>query len=323
VDLIDLGENRFATLPVDEILRADYPDVELIASMDHGDYLQDIFAGGMLGQDEEIVLTFNKLTEDKRFVKLMRTALQRLERVYGHPVDVEFAVEPLEEAPSRHYLLHVLQCRPLSQRLDVLNVSIPEDIPRQDIVLESLWVVPDGKAENIRYAIYIDPSVYLQETDPITRRELGRAVSRLNQRLAEEPYILLGPGRWGSVNLDLGIHVSYSDIYNTKVLVEIGLSTAGARPDLSHGTHFFNDLVESGILALGLWPDEEHSHIDWNFFRKSPNSLAKLVPEDADLAPYLRVIDIPAVSGGRLLQIYMDGDEEKAVAYLGDPLAKE
>ena len=317
VDILDLEKNSFESLPIEDILKPDYPDLDLIASVDQGDYLQDIFAGSVLNGEENLVITFNKLTKDKRFIKLMRTALFHLERSYDQPVDIEFVVEIVSTKAARDYRLHILQCRPLSQLTENLMVSIPEKISKEDIVLESNWLVSDGKSENIRYVVYLDPRAYKKVPDLVTKRELGRAVCRLNQKLKDENFILLGPGRWGSANLDLGVHVTYADIYNTKVLAEIGLSDDGGRPELSHGTHFFNDLVESRILALALWPDEEHSYINWSFFQDSPNSLAAIVPEDADLESYLRVIDIPAVTGGRLLHLYMDGEREKAVGFLG------
>lgn len=318
VDLLDLQENRFETLPVDEVLRPDYPAVDAIASVDRGDYLQEIFAGGSLDEDDYLVLTFDRLLADKRFVKLMRTALLRLERIYGHPVDIEFAVEIGQTGSIRDYRLHIFQCRPLSQRMAFLDVEIPKDIPREHILLESKWLVPDGQAEDVRYVIYVDPLAYQGIADMVTKREIGRAICRLNHTLRDENFILLGPGRWGSANIDLGVHVTYGDIYNTKVLVEIGLASDGGRPELSHGTHFFNDLVESGISVLALWPDEEHSHIDFAFFRESPNCLAEIAPEDADLAPFLRVIDVPAVATGMHLQLYMNGERERAVGFLGD-----
>jgi len=235
-------------------------------------------------------------------------------------VDVEFIVEIIPNQPRRDYQLHILQCRPLSQQTEHLVVSIPEDIPEEDILFETNWLVSDGKTENIRYVVFIDPVAYKQVPDLVIKRELGRAVCRLNQKLKDENFILMGPGRWGSSNLDLGVHVTYGDIYNTKALVEIGISEGGSHPELSLGTHFFNDLVESRILALALWPDEEHSEINWSFFRDSANSLAELVPEDKNLEAYLRVIDIAAVSNGRLLHLYMDGDQERAVAYLGQEI---
>lgn len=318
VDVIDLEQNAFETLPVDEILKSDYPDLELVASVDRGDYLEDIFAGAMLDEDDELVITFKKLTQDQRFVKLMRTALSRLEHVYEQPVDIEFTVEIMHDGPTRDYGLHVLQCRPLSQRPENAAVSVPADIPEADMLLETSWFVPDGKVENIRYIVYIDPVAYRLIPNLTIKRELGRAVSRLNQLLKDHDFILVGPGRWGSNNLDLGVHVTYGDIYNTKILAEIGVSNEGGQPELSHGTHFFNDLVESGIVALALWPDEEHTTFNWSFFRESENSLRTIAPDDEDLESYLRVIDVPAVSDGRLLHIYLNGEEEIGVAFLAD-----
>jgi hypothetical protein len=76
--------------------------------------------------------------------------------------------------------------------------------------------------------------------------------------------------------------------------------------------------VESGIFALALWPDQEQSSFNWSFFRDSENCLADISPVDAELEPYLRVIDIAAVSGDRLMHIYMNGEEDRAVGLLGD-----
>ena len=320
VDVLDLQDNCFKTLPVDEVLGPDYPDISVIASIDQDDYLQDIFAAGLLSESDDFVLTFNTLTKDERFVKLMRTALIRLQHAYGLPVDVEFAVEVLRGTTFPDYRLHILQCRPLSQRVDDFDVTIPDNIPVQDQLFTSSWLVPDGTVKNVRYVVFIDPLKYREIPDLVTKRELGRAISRLNQILAEERFILLGPGRWGSVNIDLGVHVTYGDIYNTKALVEIGIVQDHDRPELSHGTHFFHDLVETEICALSIWPDDEHGHFNWEYFRETQSCVADLSPEDAHLEPYLRVIDIPADSPARFLHLFMDGQREKAVGYIGETL---
>lgn len=316
VDVLDLEENSFKTAHFDDILRPDYPDISTIASLDKGDYLQDIFAPGMLSGDERLVLTFNVLTNDERFVRLMRTALQRLEQAYQRPVDVEFAIEVVRGTSTVDYRLHILQCRPLSQRASNFAVKIPDTISAADELFSSSWLVPDGKVENIRYAVFVDPLLYGEIPDLVTKRELGRAVSRLNQHLRDERFILIGPGRWGSTNIDLGVHVTYGDIHNTRALVEIGVVEDHNRPELSFGTHFFHDLVETEIHALALWPNGERGRFNWEFFRSSPCSLLELVPADAYLGPYLRVIDIPAAANGRLLHLFMDGRQEKAVGFL-------
>ena len=317
VDVLDLQENTFKTLPVDEVLGPDYPNIQIIASEDKGSYLQDILAPGMLSEENDLVLTFNALVKDEKFVKLTRTALMRLERAYGRPVDVEFTIEIINGS-YLEYRLHILQCRPLSQRVADIGVSLPDNILPEKILFTSNWLIPYGKVENIHYVVYVDPEKYQEVPDIVTKREIGRAVSRINQILSDESFILLGPGRWGSVNIDLGVQVSYGDIYNTQAIVEIGLVHDNRRPELSHGTHFFQDLVETGIHALALWPDEKHGSINFKYFRETPSCLNDLSPEDSILEPYLRLIDIPAQSSGQFLHLYMDGSHEKAVGFLAE-----
>jgi hypothetical protein len=139
---------------------------------------------------------------------------------------------------------------------------------------------------------------------------------RLNKRLEGERFILMGPGRWGTSNLDLGVKVTYADIYNTKVLVEIPLVREGSTAEASYGTHFFQDLVEAGIFPLPVTPGKDGAMINYKFLAESPNALAELLPDDVAYSQYVRVIDVPAVAGGCYLEIIMNGEEEQAVGYL-------
>lgn len=318
VDVIDLQENKFKTLPVREVLKGDYPFLRLIASVDKGDYLQEILSAGLIGPNDRFVLTFDALTKERKFIKLMRTALSRLQEAYQTPVDVEFTVQVLPGRPYPDYKLNILQCRPLSQRSEEELITIPRDIPEEDILFTAYKLIPDGKSTGIRYIVFVDPELYRQIPSLSTKLELGRAISRLNALLEGENFILMGPGRWGSKNIDLGVRVTYADIFNTKVLIEIGVAQDGRMPELSYGTHFFQDLVESGTYSLPLHLDEKKSCFQWSFFRESPSILAQLLPEDAYLEPYLRVIDVATVTNNRRLNILMDGINDEAIGYLGD-----
>ncbi len=315
IDVVDLEKNQFRTLPIGEILDHDYPELRYIASLDRGDYLQKIVSVGGLTAEDRFVLTFDYLTKDQKFASLMRTALARLERVYKTPVDVEFAVDVVPNYPYPDYKLNLLQCRPLSHRQEQV-VTIPKDIPEVDILFASQGLIPDGLAQQVELVIFVDPERYNQIGDNATRLELGRAIGRLNKLLEERPFILIGPGRWGSANLDLGVKVTYADIYNTKVLIEMAVAKEGKPPELSYGTHFFQDLVESGIYSLPLHLHMPGSYFDWAFFRESPNCLARLLPEDAGLAEWLQVIDVAEASHGRVLDIYMDGTTDEALGFL-------
>ena len=320
IDVIDLEDNSFKTVSIFDVLNAGYPHLRHIASINRGDYLEEIVSLGSRRGNDEYVLTFNTLVRDRRFVELMRGALQRLEATYGRPVDVEFAVDIVPNYPHTDYQLHVLQCRPLSQRSEGGPVTIPHDIPPQDILFTSHHLVPDGRADNIRYIIYIAPQTYYTIQDPTLRQELARAIGRLNKRLEDERFVLIGPGRWGSANIELGVHVTYADIFNTKVLIEMAVAHNGHMPELSYGTHFFQDLVEAGIhsLALHLGSGPESGRFDWAFFADAPNALAELLPSDAPLAGLLKVIDLAVLPGDRRLQVLMNGQREEAVGFLTD-----
>ena len=316
IDVIDLEDNEFKSLHIQDILTENYPELRYVASLDKGDYLQDILSLGSRDPHTQFVLTFNYLTKDRKFIKLMRTALQRLEATYRTPVDVEFTVEIIPNYPYPDYRLHVLQCRPLSQRGKQEKVHIPTDIPTEDLLFRATDLIPNGKAEAIRYIIFIDPTCYRGISDPTIKLELGRAVSRLNHLLENDNFILMGPGRWGSANLDLGVKVTYADIYNTKVLIEMAIPQDGNVPELSYGTHFFQDLVESGIYSLPIHLVEDKAFFNWAFFNESPNALASLSPQDDYLSDYLQVIDIAAATPNRRLTILMDGAKDEAVGYL-------
>jgi pyruvate,water dikinase len=116
--------------------------------------------------------------------------------------------------------------------------------------------------------------------------------------------------------LELGVKVTYADIYNTAMLIEIGLSDGESAPEVSHGTHFFQDLVEAEIHPLALYPGQGETVFNWRFFRRSPNALAELLPDLAEYADYVRVIDVPVVAQGRYLEVIMDDEEGQALGYL-------
>ncbi|MFL7839400.1 MAG: PEP/pyruvate-binding domain-containing protein [Candidatus Promineifilaceae bacterium] len=315
VDTINLKKNSFETIPVHDLLQSDFPDLRYVASMDRGDFVQDILSSGILAENEQYILTFNYLTRNKKFVYMMRNVLKHLENAYNLPVDVEFTLEIIPKYPQPDYKLSILQCRPLSQRKEESYVTIPAELADEDILFTAHELIPDGGAEGIRYIVFVDPLTYRTCTIP-DKHALGRAISRLNRRFENESYILMGPGRWGSTNIDLGVQVTYADIHNTKVLIEMAVAHNGQLPELSYGTHFFQDLVEAGIHSLPLHIGEEGSKFDWAFFRESPNMLARIQPEDAELERYLRVIDVASLPGNQRVNISMDGRNDRAVGFL-------
>ncbi|MBN1564898.1 MAG: pyruvate, phosphate dikinase, partial [Anaerolineae bacterium] len=210
----------------------------------------------------------------------------------------------------------LLQCRPLRQHEAEMIRPIPKNVQDTDKIFTANKQVPEGVVERIRYIVYVRPDAYHALADVQQRHEIGRVVGRMNERLKDEEFILMGPGRWGTSDINLGVKVSYADIYNTRALIEIAYSNDSGNPEMAYGTHFFQDLVEAEIFPLALFPDDADTCYAWSFFDDAPNMLADLRPEDADWAHVVTVIDVAAYTGGRLLELVMDADADQALGYL-------
>jgi hypothetical protein len=113
------------------------------------------------------------------------------------------------------------------------------------------------------------------------------------------------------------VNVTYSDINNTAVLIEIARKKGNYVPDLSFGTHFFQDLVEASIRYLPLYPDEKENIFNEEFLLKSPNALFELLPAYSNLSDIIHVIEVPKVAEGLVLRVLMNADIDMAVGILG------
>jgi pyruvate,water dikinase len=232
-------------------------------------------------------------------------------------VDIEFTADiQIQDATQPRIVVHLLQCRPHTQYESGQMAELPENIPSADKIFSGQRLVQQGVVSRIEYIVYVSPEKYSQSANPTTKLDLARIVGRLNHRLEGKTFILMGPGRWGSSNADLGLHVGYADINNTRVLVEIALPRGEGIPDVSYGTHFFQDLVEAHIYPLSLFPAERDTVFNRAFFQDTPNALAALLPQDAAYAEYVKVINVPVFTGGRYLEIVMNEEKGKALAYL-------
>jgi hypothetical protein len=162
--------------------------------------------------------------------------------------------------------------------------------------------------------VYVDPDRYLALETRQQLLEVGRAVGRLNTLLPRRRFILIGPGRWGSRgDVRLGVHVTYSDINNTAMLMEVAARRGNYVPEVSFGTHFFQDLVEASIRYIPIFPGEPG--VVWNetFLSEAPNLLASVAPEYAHLASCVRVIDVREATNGLVLRVLMNAETEEAL----------
>lgn len=320
VDMIDLKHNTFISLPVHEVLDPRYPAIRYIAQVDEGDYLTAIRTS--TADIKNMVVTFDELLKRTPFAKTIRGALATLEQIYKHPVDTEFTVEvtdPLTMTPGVN--ISLLQCRPQSRITeDEEQVSIPDDLPEESIVFSSNKMVPNGCVPNIRYVLFVVPEAYFSLPTQADRTRFERSIGQMNLLLKDEEFICIGPGRWGTSTPDLGVHVSYGDIYNSNALIELSGHEVGTSPDPSFGTHFFQDMMEAHIYPLAINLDDENAIFRRDFFYGSENQLKRWIPNADDLLMNtLKIIDVDQFARGQKLFLVMDDEQSKAVCYLKEP----
>jgi len=316
MDVLDLSANRFASKAIDDVLRAS-PDLpaDLYASR------RSALARG--GDDaprrapEGWVLTFERLLAGTAFPGEMRRMLATLRDAYEYPVDTEFTANFL---PDGRWKINLVQCRPLQVKEGGKIVDPPRRIARKSLLLETRGpIIGRSSLMRIGRVVFVDPEGYTA----VPVRERG-SVARLVGRVLHAPgpvdppdILLLGPGRWGTSTPSLGVPVSFAEIETASVICEITGVGLEVVPDVSLGTHFFNDLVESDMLYLAVHPGRGKDALNGKFLEEHRNLLPELLPDDAEWAGVVRVVDLPGSRDGRSLCLNADSFRQRAVCYMG------
>lgn len=228
--------------------------------------------------------------------------LKDLEEKLGYAVDIEFAINEGK--------LFLLQVRPLSEAANKRGVKIPE-LGDEDIIFAAKRNIPTAHVQNIEYLVYVDEVLYhnwpLQD-----RQSVARVIGKINETLKGRCFALIGPGRWGSWNPELGVPVNYAEISNCSILIEVARRKANYVPEVSFGSHFFQDLIEDNIAYLPLYPDEPGEIFNDKILSRN-SELTKILADDYynRFEDLIKVIPIHA-------EAILNGELEKAVFFLRD-----
>ncbi len=311
VDVVDLEGGGFRSVPAAEALEGmrGHGLADFVSVVERGGHLATPVGTQVAEPAADLCITFDRILRQGAFPRQIQNVLRTLERSYKTPLDIEFAYHEGR--------LFLLQCRPLLGIEERARREVPSDVPKKDRVFSANRWVNSGTVDGIRYVVLIDPRDYARLPSVDRRVELAGVVSRVNEALQDQAFILMGPGRWGSQDMRLGVRVGFADICHARALIEIARSSEGLCPEPSFGTHFFQELVEAAIHYLPLYPDDDGVLFDEGFLLRSPNALDRLVPDAADaFGDVLRVIDVEAVAPGRRLCLVMDGELQEALCYL-------
>ena len=315
VDVIDLEENKFKAITTQELFDPHYAPLRYIAQTIEDGYLSALHTNLM--NKEKLVVNFDGLLRRTNFAENMKVALNLLEEHYEAPVDTEFAIKILEPRALRPKVeITLLQCRPQSHIEENSEVRLPAKIAKKNIIFSTKRMVPRGSIPQIDYVLFVSPEGYFGIESHAERNKLERAIGHLNAALEDEFFIAVGPGRWGTSSPDLGVHISYADIYNTEALIELSGEGVGTAPEPSFGTHFFQDLMEARIYPLAIYLDDDDAIFNEAFFYETPNHVRNWINADDDVCKSLHLIKVKDFRADFHISLVMDDEQGRAVAYL-------
>ena len=198
--------------------------------------------------------TCQGLLENRKFTGLMQSVLKKLDQAYGNPVDIEYTVN-LDETGA--FVVNLLQCRPLYTGARGNVTEIPQ-LPAEDVFFHLRdSAMGSSTEEKIDVVLQIDAKAYYEYPYALKPRAAD-AVGAVNAwyRGKGKNILFMTPGRVGTSSPELGVPVSFAQISGFRGICEVSDSRAGYMPELSYGSHMFQDLVEAGIFYCALWGDD-------------------------------------------------------------------
>ena len=245
-------------------------------------------------------LLFDGLLSGTPLVGEFRTLLTALERVYGNPVDTEFTVSFSPDGATHR--INLLQCRPLHVRgTRAPAVTVPDPATPGLLLAAAGAVVGHSRVEPVDWILYVVPEAYAALPDS-ARHRVARAVGAATRALASQTartggILAIAPGRWGSRMATLGVPVNFSDISPCSAICELARMHDYLAPDVSLGTHFFGELVETNLLYFALAPGTPGNLFNEAPLLAAPDHLSAFVPGLPDqVAAALRLVRADALS---------------------------
>ncbi|MDR2696605.1 MAG: PEP/pyruvate-binding domain-containing protein [Deltaproteobacteria bacterium] len=300
-DVLDLRNNQMAEIQLEELLRLDIKtDKSLFFSVDDNTLARLRELGRGHGQSPQIA-DFKKLLTETEFPAFMRTALDRLENEYAYPVDIEFTANFTAGGDFR---FNLLQCRPLQTKGLGSAVKIPK-AKKDGVFFASTGNFMGGNARlPLDYVILVKAAEYLALSER-DKYMTARLIGTCNQKLRGKNTLLAGPGRWGTTTPSLGVPVHFRELCHMTAICEISYKKAGLMPELSFGSHFFQDIVEADIFYAAVFEGDENVIFRPERILSCDNLCNELLPGEEEQS---RVIHLAHTPG---LTLYADITSQK------------
>ena len=249
------------------------------------------------GQSREVFFISCKgLVGRREVMRNLQEMMQVIQAEYGQPVDIEFT---LNVSKGGEYMINLLQCRPLQAFVDTGKGFVPNLLPKDAISDENVILHSEGASMGtsrivpLDLIIYIDPLAYYNL--PYSKKDsVAKAVGAINWRYrrAGKHMMLIVPGRVGTTSPELGVPTTFADISEFEAICEVSVSGAGYNPELSYGSHIFQDLVEAEILYTAIFEDEHTKAYHPERLQEFPDLFPILLTEYGELSDVVHVLDV-------------------------------
>jgi hypothetical protein len=285
-DVLNLQENRLTEVPLDSLSAYDLKTDKTIFSSVDSDTLARLQEQGVQYNAPPQIYDFSGLLTKTGFPRLVSEVLGALKKAYNYPVDIEFTVNFSGDGSFR---FNLLQCRPLQTKGFGKAVKIP-DLEQANVFFSSSK--GNFMGGNVRLpldcVIFIKAKEYpdLPERD---KYQTARISGILNQKFKAHSVLLAGPGRWGTTTPSLGVPVNFSELCNMAVLCEVSYRQGGLMPELSFGSHFFQDIVESGIFYAAIFEGSEGVSFNPAFVLERDNEFEAILPAEKTWAQVIHI----------------------------------
>lgn len=219
------------------------------------------------GRGRKVVTFANMLRHDAfPLAKVVQFMLTTGQYEMGRPVEIEFAgvVDPNAHGSEKKGVVYWLQIRPIVDQKEMLSDTWLHT-PDSELLVRASTALGHGVTDNVRKVVYVRPENF----DSAYNVEVAAEIDELNKRYteADEPYLLIGPGRWGSSDSALGIPVRWPQIAGARLIVETSMS--GYRVEPSQGTHFFQNLTSFGVGYFTV-DDRDGGFVDIEYLNSMP-----------------------------------------------------
>ncbi|MDR2457923.1 MAG: PEP/pyruvate-binding domain-containing protein [Clostridiales Family XIII bacterium] len=291
VDLLDLSINTLATVSLEKIIKKMSPWFKDI--MVERDYRKEARLKELHLDRPIYYARCESIIKNEKFLNSIKKILKTIEKEYNYPVDIEFAVN-IDKSGS--FVINILQCRPLQASGEGIKREIPGNLVDKNLLFRlSGGTMGGAYYQKIDYIIQINPKKYYEYAYSM-KGNIARIVGEINAYFKEkdEKIMLLSPGRIGTSSPELGVPVSFAEISSFNILCEVAYSGAGYRPELSFGSHFFLDIVESNIFYIALFENTGTTdYFNPSYFDSRKNIFKEILSDvkSQEIIDMVRIID--------------------------------